>query len=129
MAELFDIITLNTNKATNVVVTATAAPGQEVIALSVPSLPAGKYIFSYAFQATFGDKNASMLFQVTGTQADANPFADAADDNQSLHKNKQYSYPIDWPGGAWASGLNIYRSVGLSALTIDFVDMALLRVG
>ena len=129
MAELFDIITLNTNKASNVVVTANAAPGQEVIALSVPSLPAGKYIFSYSFQATFGDKNASMFFAVTGSQADTTPFADAADDNQSLHKNKAYSYPMDWPGGAWASGLNIYRSIGLSALTIDFVDMSLVRVG
>jgi len=117
----------NANKATGISVTATAAPGDEVVSLVTASLPAGVYTVGYAFQVTFGGKNQPAYFALTGDLADASPFAISASDNDELHKNRLYGYPFDHAGGIITLGLNFYIPTG--SLTVDYCDLVISRRG
>ena len=118
----------NANKATGISVTATAAPGDEVVSLVTASLPAGVYTVGYAFQVTFGGKNQPAYFALTGDLADASPFAISASDNDELHKNRLYGYPFTQAAtGAMTLGLNFYIPTG--AVTVDYSDIIVTRRG
>ena len=129
MPELFDVLTIHTNKATAVAVTADADPGQEAVSLVTPDLPAGKYTISYAFQATFGVKNAPLFYKLTGDLPDADWFSEDASDNNALNRNFSYGYPFDHAGGVLTVGINFYRGIGLTSATVDFVDIIIKRIG
>ena len=128
MPELFEVAKSYTNKGTAQVVTATTAPGDEVVSLVIPSLPAGEYTVGYAFQVTFGNKNQPAYFALTGALADAAPFAISASDNDELHRNRLYGYPFTQAAtGAMTLGLNFYIPTG--SVTVDYSDIIVTRRG
>ena len=129
MPELFDVIEAHSNKATAVAVSATADPGDEVVSLTTPVLPAGEYTLFYAFQVTFAERNQPLFYKLTGDKADADWFSEEASANNALHRNFTYGYPFTHAGGALTIGLNFYRDVQLSSATVDFVDLMVKRVG
>ena len=128
MPELFDVLSLTTNKVSAVTVTSVADPGEEILSLVTPNLPAGVYTIYYSFQVTFSQKNLAAHFGITGDKADASMFAISASDNDELHKNRLYGYPFDWAGGVLTAGLNFYKNGTLTTFIVDFADISIRRV-
>ena len=129
MPELFDVASFHTSKVSAVTLTSTSAPGEEVVALVTPSLPAGEYNISYSFQCEFSAKDKAIWFGLTGDKADASMFTVASTGSDELHKNRLYGYPFTWPGGVFTAGLNFYKDATLTTAVIDFADIVVNRVG
>jgi len=126
--QLFDLVSFNTEKASAVVITATNdSPAQTVVSLVTPSLPVGTYMLGYMFQITHSAKNQPLYFKTSGTYSDAAYFSNSASDNDELHVNRFYAYPIQWAGGVVTLELDMYKPVG--GATVDFVDLVITRVG
>ena len=128
MPELFDVASYNTNKTIETTLTSTAAPGQEVVALVTPNLPAGLYTIHYSFQCTFSAKDKAIWFGLTGDLADASMFTVASTGSDELNKNRLYGYPFSHAGGVLTLGLNFYKDALLATAVIDFADIAVQRV-
>ena len=126
--EFFDVSTFSTQKASGIL--AVGDTFQEVVTLTTPILEAGIYMIAYSFQVDFnGTKDKSMFFQVTGTFGDTTEFAETAGDKDGDHKNRAYSFPKTWAGGAITIGLDMRKEADLGQLDCDFVDVSVFRVG
>ena len=125
--ELFDIATFHTEKASNVIVTATTSGApQTVVTLTTPSLPAGTYNFVYAWQAQFFGKDRPLFFKIGGTYADAQFFSNASGSNNALHVNRLYGYPKVHAGGPVTMSLEMYDP--LTEAIVEFCDVVISRV-
>ena len=128
MAELFDILTIDAVKVSAVLNIGTVY--QEVITLTTADLPAGQYVFAYAYELDFNtQKNQPCIHQVTGAFASAE-FSDSIGDNDIGEKNKFYAYPFTHTGGVITAGINMKKSAGFSAqLDLTYMDIVVQRVG
>ena len=119
----------NTAKVSGVVLTSidSGAP-DTVVTMTTASLPAGTYQMYYSFQITFGLKNKTCYFKQGGTYSDAAFFAITAGDADELHKNRLYGFPKEHAGGPLTLSLEMYK-IDTTAMTIDFADVVLVRVG
>jgi len=126
--QLFDTAFNQFEKATAVAITATSdASPQTVVTMTTPSLPAGDYSIMYSFQVTHSGKNQPLYFKTGGTFADAEYFANSANDTDELHVNRLYGFPKSFAGGVITLSLLMYKPTG--GATIDFADVVVSRVG
>ena len=128
MAELFDIASFNTEKASAVTITATTSGApQTVVTMTTPSLPLGVYNIGYSFQVTHSAKSQPVYFKTGGTYADALFFANTANDSDELNMNRSYFFPKEGVSGVVVLELLMYKPAG--GATIDFADVVITRVG
>ena len=128
MAELLDILTFSTAKASGVALTATSdASPQTIVTLTTPDLAAGEYLFGYSFQVTHSGKNQPLFFKTGGDINDAAYFTNSASDTDELHVNRFYAYPYTHSGGVMTITLLAYKPTGTA--TFDFSDLMFTRTG
>lgn len=124
----FGVASFDTAKVSGVPITATAETSpQTVVTMTTPSLPIGKYMISYAFQATYGAKDRALFYRMGGTYGDAKFFSYAPGVNEALHINNSYGFPKDHAGGPIVLSVEMYDP--LAEVVCDFADVVVQRVG
>jgi hypothetical protein len=128
MAELFDILTYDSAKASAVEVTAIQPAYQNIVTLNVPNREAGQYVMgmsmTYVFDTTA--RSAYMRWRVDGGdwQDRISEPNDASD--ISTH---YYEYPETYPAGPHVIELEMAKEDGIGTLTVSYADLFFQRVG
>ena len=126
--QLFDVVSFNTEKVSNIAITATASGApQTVITMVTPVLPAGIYNVAYSWTATFQAKDRPLFFRLAGTFLDAVFYSNGCGQNDALNLNRLYGFPKDHPGGAITIELQMYDPH--AEAVVDFCDVVVTRVG
>ena len=127
MAELFDILTYDFNKASDVLnVPETYTP---VVSMVTPSRVAGTYEFGVSLTYNFDVANRSVFMRfstdggVTWNESSAEP-KDTTDDEPHV-----YLFPYVYAGGILDAQLEMRKQDATGVLNVNFADLWFKRVG
>jgi len=128
MAELYDIIKINTQKNSAILDIGTVM--EPLVSMTTPTLEPGTYMLTFSFEANFhSQKNQPMRSQLTGDFA-GEVYTDSVGDNDDGIKTRFYGFPKIWAGGPITFGLQASKSGAFAAqLDVNYVDVMIMRVG
>ena len=128
IADIFDVLSVDSASASGILNIGTTY--QEVVTITTPDLPAGKYLFAYAYELGFnGQKNQPCISQVTGHFA-SQEYSDSIGDNDVGDLANSYGYPFTHAGGVITTGIQMRKSASFAAqLDVSYIDIVINRIG
>ena len=131
MAELFDILTSDSNEVTGLSITADhgSAAWDTTATITIPDLAAGDYMMVGNFLVDFlGQKDNDIWIRLTGTHAIGTEFSETPSTNGDM-KSRTFGKKITHAGGACTLTMEMSLGTGTSTVTAEFAQVVINRAG